>query len=810
MSEALRARVQRGWVAVCGVTRRCRWATRVGLPTRTHCRSIAPTLLLGWLALGALLPPEATAQSTPKAAPPELTLESLFHPERRHDYVADVPSAHWINDEPARLVVERESGWQELDLDTGEESAWAVVEQLTERIDGLDGVDGERAQTIARRVAGQLNRSDEVSLVRIDQALAIVSTAAPARWLTRDASKWENPTLDPTGKLVGYTADGDLYLHDVSTGRSLRLTDDGTDTLLDGILDWTYQEEIYGRGNWRGFWFSADGRWLASLQVDISQIEPYTLTGAASARGTSLVRRYSKAGDPIPHAALYLWDLAEIARGRVPSPRLIAQSTPQRELILSGVWWDPHQPRLLYCVSDRRQTWRELFALDVASAAGPESAGRLILRENSPAWVEPPSAPAFRREGDLIWRSQLPTGRARLYSINANGGVVTPLSPESLDVQDFVVASDGSFALLFGDAEGTTVERHAYRLQLADLPGAERPPSESSSSELESLQRITSQPGWHDVKLSPDDRALLVNRSTATSPPTLHVAPLDEDEFEPIELFAAALELPGGLHDLQLLRIPAGEGIELPALLIRPKTASPGKPSPVVIEVYGGPQTPLVANRWSGNKTLYRELLARRGIGVLLVDNRSSAGRGIADTWAIRHRVGELECQDVLAAVAWLQSQDWVDDQRIAIRGWSFGGFLTLYAMTHSDAFVAGVAGGSVTDWREYDSFYTERYMGLPSENEAGYAATAPVASAAELRGTVLLIHGELDDNVHPSNTLRMAKALQEAGRPFELMIYPGAAHAVHEPRQVWHMARMVDRFLIDQLLGPERAQPGQ
>ncbi len=249
-----------------------------------------------------------------------------------------------------------------------------------------------------------------------------------------------------------------------------------------------------------------------------------------------------------------------------------------------------------------------------------------------------------------------------------------------------------------------------------------------------------------------------------------------------------------------MLRIETKDGIELPALLIRPTGSSQDQPAAVVVEVYGGPQAPVVSTRWSETHTLYRELLARRGIGTLVVDNRSSAGRGIADTWGVRGRLGEVELQDLLTAVTWLKSQSWVDADRIAIRGWSYGGFLTLYAMTHSEEFAAGIAGGSVTDWREYDAFYTERYMGLPSENPDGYAATSAVAAAAKLHGRVLLIHGEADDNVHPSGTMRMAGALQKAGKAFDLMIYPGAAHGIHDPAQLWHMTQMTDRFLLEQL----------
>ena len=309
---------------------------------------------------------------------------------------------------------------------------------------------------------------------------------------------------------------------------------------------------------------------------------------------------------------------------------------------------------------------------------------------------------------------------------------------------------------------------------------------------------VTSDEGWHQIALSPGCEFFADTFSTETEPPTLSVRSADGSLSHLIE--KSELTLQSGLLEPEIFRIPSADGFGLPAMLIRPKNASDKQPCPLVIEVYGGPRAPVVSRRWGGTRTLYRELLARRGVATLVVDNRSSAGRGMLDTWKVRGRLGEIEFQDLMTAVDWLRSQSWVDADRLAVRGWSFGGFLTLYAMTHSDAFVAGIAGGSVTDWREYDAFYTERYMDLPSNNVQGYQATSPLAKASDLHGRVLLIHGESDDNVHPSGTMRMAAALQQAGVDFELMIYPGAAHAISDPRQVWHLHQLTDRFLIENL----------
>lgn len=803
------------------------------MPRRFRCRVWASAVV--WLVLAGwgltVVPaqeargPQRSGQTVSgerRTSTPPLSLKTLYHPSEQHDYDGEVASARWIATNPPQVIVRREKTWKAVDLQTGEEKDWPVVEQLARQLGRLQGTAERDLKAIAMRVAGQMQTPDDMSLVRIGDAMAIVSPARPARWLTRDASNWEIATLDPSRRRVAYTKDGDLYLQEIDGGRSLRLTKDGSETLLDGILDWTYQEEIFGRGNYRGFWFSHDGKWLAMLRIDISQIEPYVLTGADSDRGTRLVRRYSKAGDPIPHASLHVWDLRRADEGIVPPPRKLAESTPQQERIITGVWWSPYRNRLLYSISDRLQTWRELRYVDEPFSVGQEDTAGQLLREQSPAWVEPPSAPVMLRDGSLVWRSELPTGRIRLYWVRENGSVITPITPEDFDVRDFFVAPDGSFALVTGDADGGTVEQHAYRIELplagpGDGTAASGSSRAAASTQAGPLQRLTPDEGWNAIDFSPGGAAMIVTHSGPTSPPRVTVRPAvpvsgagegDSDErgtaslaFDPIELDRAELELPGGLIEPERFRIPTEDGPELPAMLIRPAGAFANRRVPVVIETYGGPGAPVVTARWAGKRALYRELLARQGIATLVVDNRSSAGRGVVDSWAIRHRVGEVEFQDLMEAVGWLQEQEWVDPERLAIRGWSFGGFMTLYAMTHSDAFAAGIAGGPVTDWREYDSFYTERYMGLPSQNEQGYRETAPLAKAADLHGRVLLIHGEVDDNVHPSNTLRMVAALQEAGKPFDLMIYPGAAHAVRDPQQAWHMAQLTDGFLREHLL---------
>lgn len=787
-----------------------------------------------------------------------ITLERLFHPNEKFDFDGQLPSTHWIQSGgsgskisaavapgpptiseeafESKLLIRDGDEWKQYVIGTDAtptphsetpndsrngnqnddhpESAegtkgeaandepsdripWPTFQRLCKHLQSLDDVDGDAATRSIVRTIQQMQHESDTLLVKVGRLLATVSVDDGAHVLARDASTWKHVKLDPTDRRVAYTIDGDLYVTDAKSLLTRRLTNDGLETLLDGELDWTYQEEIFGRGNYRGFWFSPDGNWLAMMRVDTSQIEPYVLSAAVDDRGEGPVVRYSKSGDPIPHASLHVWDLRRFDLETPPKPTQLVQSNLEDEKIITGVWWHPHDGSLIYSFSDRVQSYRELHKVDPSLLSEGASASRLLLREQSPAWVEPPSSPAWLKDGGLLWRSELPSGYYRVYRLSGDGSSIIPVTPTGMNVRQFSLSPSQDRIWIVGDAgdgeHPAGTEQQLYELEL------DRPAS--------TFRGLTKKPGWHTTDISPDGQWFTDRFSTPSVPEILTVQKIAKETIEPSAelessvIAATKLLTAKPIRRPKLFSITTDDGTKLPAMLVKPDLSMESNSKhPVVIEVYGGPENPVVTSRFGGRSALYRELLARQGIATLVVDNRSSAGNSNLATWSIHRQMGEVEFKDVLSAVDWLKSEDWVDADRLAIGGWSFGGFLTLYCLTHSDAFAAGVAGGSVTDWHEYDSFYTERYMGLPSENVDGYARTSLITAAKNLNGRLLMIHGEVDDNVHPANTLRMAAALQKAGKPFQLMIYPGAAHSVTQAKQAWHLAEMRHRFLLDAL----------
>jgi dipeptidyl-peptidase-4 len=249
----------------------------------------------------------------------------------------------------------------------------------------------------------------------------------------------------------------------------------------------------------------------------------------------------------------------------------------------------------------------------------------------------------------------------------------------------------------------------------------------------------------------------------------------------------------------EFLQVKTRDSFTLEAMIIKPPDFDPGRKYPDYQFTYGDPYSPQVKNSWT-LQTMYHQLLAQKGIIVWICDNRSASGKGIEATSAVYRHLGDSELRDIEDGVAWLKQQPYVDGSRIGIHGWSYGGFITSYALTHSTSFVMGISGGTVTDWRNYDSVYTERYLGRPEDNPKGYIDSAIPRAAANLHGSLLLIHGAIDDNVHVQNTMQFVYELQKANKPFNLMLYPKSRHGVTDPALVRHLRGLMLDYTLEHL----------
>ena len=312
--------------------------------------------------------------------------------------------------------------------------------------------------------------------------------------------------------------------------------------------------------------------------------------------------------------------------------------------------------------------------------------------------------------------------------------------------------------------------------------------------------RLTTEPGTHAVSMAPGCAWFTDRHSSLSLPPrlTLHSA-ADGKLMSVLQDRDPKVSAEYELLPVQLTTFRGGDGSVFQASLIKPAGFDPTKKYPAIVEVYGGPHAQNVKDAWRGAD--FAQYLAHRGFAIWQMDNRGTAGRGHAWESKLFRRFGKQELEDQVEGVKHLVSMGFVDPARVGLSGWSYGGFMTLYGLLNdSDHFAAGIAGAPVTDWRQYDTIYTERYLGMPQENEDGYKASSPVFQADKLRGKLMLVHNFEDDNVLFQHSLRMADSLQQAGKPFELMLYPQKVHGVTgavERHMLEGMAAFWERHLV-------------
>jgi dipeptidyl-peptidase-4 len=578
------------------------------------------------------------------------------------------------------------------------------------------------------------------------------------RRLTQDAAVEEVPAFSPAGNRIAFVKRHNLYVLDLASGAARRLTRDGSDTIYNGRLDWVYEEELANRSTARAFEWSPDGKRLAYLRLDDGPVPDYPITDYLATHVTLIHERFPQAGDPNPRPSLHVMDLDNAKA----APATLALDAKQVEYLGPSFRWMPDGATLCFLAINRAQTQVSVHQWNPATGKD-----RVLFVEQDPHWVNSLEPPHFLKQGRVfLWPSER-NGWQHLYLYTREGKLVHQITrgqwmidrPVFEDAPLFQLDPQENW-LYFASTNPDPRERQLYRIHL-DGNG---------------MERLTTQPGSHTLDLSPDGRWLADTFSTADTPPVTRLLHSDGT-------LAATLDSPTNhlgdyaLGQREFLEVKAHGGATLYAELLKPADFDPTRRYPVIVDVYGGPHVQLVQKHWE-NSGLFDQLLAQDGFLVWTLDGRGSWGRGHAWESVIFKDMGKHELDDQLAGVEYLGSLPYVDGGRIGIRGWSYGGYMTLYALTHApEVFKCGAAGAPVTAWKFYDSIYTERYMRMPSENPEGYKSASPLNAAANLKAKLLIIHGTSDDNVHMQNTINFLEALIDAGKPYELHIQPGQKH---------------------------------
>lgn len=612
-----------------------------------------------------------------------------------------------------------------------------------------------------------------------DGKLILYSTGGDIFLIHAETGKWDQITktaevereakLSPDAKSVAFRRGFDLYTIDIETGKETRLTRGGSETLRNGTLDWVYPEELDLP---TAFWWSPDSKSVVYMQFDISREPVYPHEDMLRVRARYEPQRYPQAGE----------NNADIHLGVVPAAggptKWLEIGDTRNSYLIARAGWMPDSKSVYILRMNRVQNRLEMLSIGVESGASTT-----IFKESDPHWINLKGDIDFLHDGKrFLWTSER-DGFRHIYVYSVDGKELKQATRGAWEVRSVAGVDEKNNRVFYTSTEASPLETHFYSVK---LDGSDK-------------KRLDAVAGTHAISMGPGGSYYLDTYSSLTEPPrtTLHAG--DGSELGVYREADHRQQEEFEILPTEIVNFKTADGTQLYGRVIKPAGFQPGRKYPAIVSVYGGPGVALpVHNSWAG--VSIDQAYAQHGYVVWQAENRGGQGRGHAFETSIFRALGPAELADQVAGVKYLISLGYVDPERIGIHGWSYGGFMTAYALTHSTSFTMGIAGGTVSDWRDYDSVYTERYLGLPKDNPKAYIDSAVPRAAANLHGDLLLIHGAIDDNVHVQNTMQLVYALQKANRPFSLMLYPKSRHGVTDPALVRHLRGLMLDYTLEHL----------
>jgi dipeptidyl-peptidase-4 len=556
--------------------------------------------------------------------------------------------------------------------------------------------------------------------------------------------------FSPDGRMVGFVRDNNLYVTDLATGAETALTTDGSETIINGTSDWVYEEELDLRDAFR---WSPDSRRIAFWRFDQAAIRPFYLINQDSLYPALVPVRYPKAGTP--NSTLKI-GVTEIATGRTSWADLGTEP----DIYVAAMDFADSPTELWLTRFNRHQN-----RLDVLLADATSGTSRVITTDRDSAWVDA-HEPVWFDSGKQFLLLSDRDGYTQLYLFNRDGSLVRRVTPGGWDVLDVYGVDERARAVYLSGAIDGPLGRTVVRIGL-DGKG---------------LRRISSEPGSHAAKFDPTYHQYVDTYSRAGMPPVETLRLADGSLVRPVASNLLLLRKVDALRlrPPEFLTVPAPDGVDLNAWIIKPRDFDPAKRYPLMLVVYGGPGSQTVTDAWGGASYLWHQMLAQEGYLVASVDNRGTGARGAKFRKLTYLHLGRYESADQIAAARWFGRQPFVSADRIGIWGWSYGGYMSSRTVFLGGAvFKAAIAVAPVTDWHFYDTIYTERYMRTPQENPTGYDESAALTYADSLKSGFLLVHGTGDDNVHFQNSERLVERLETANKQFDMRIYPNKTHSI-------------------------------
>ncbi len=585
--------------------------------------------------------------------------------------------------------------------------------------------------------------------------------------------KQQLASFSPNGKSVAFVRQNNLYMVDLATKKETQITNDGAkNKIINGASDWVYEEEFAFD---KAYEWSPDSKKIAFYRFDESDVKEFGMPIYGSLYPTYNTFKYPKAGEKNSIVQILLFDIAT-------NKTIVSKIGDELDQYIPRIKWTADANVLSCQRLNRLQNTLDLLLIESSTGSS-----KIILTEKSSTYIDVTDDLTFLADKKtFIWSSEL-GGYNHLFKYSMDGKLLNQITKGNWDVIAYKGFDEKNQTLYFTAAQSSSINKDVCKIKL-DGSG---------------FKVISEKIGYNEPNFSVTYNYFINNYNSANAPAEVV---LYDKNGKNVRVLEENSVLRNKLKNYKLsqkefLTIKTADGLELNAWMIKPFDFNEGKKYPIIFAIYGGPGRNTVLNSWDGATYMWHQHLAQKGYIVVSVDNRGTSYKGEKFKKATYGNLGMFETQDQIEAAQYFGSLPYVDKSRIGIQGWSFGGYLSSLCITKgNEVFKTAIAVAPVTNWRYYDSIYTERFLGLPKDNAKGYDNNSPINFTQELKGNYLLIHGTADDNVHFQNAVEMVTSLQKANKHFDFMMYPDKNHGISGGTTRFQIYKEMTNFILEKL----------
>jgi dipeptidyl-peptidase-4 len=681
----------------------------------------------------------------------KITVEEIYRGEFRAKGMDALQSMKNTNQYTV-LNTDRTSRSQQIDLyDFATLKKVATVLDTKSHTDLADGIDSYTFSNDEKQILIANNTSP---IFRHSFTATYYLYNLATKELTKVLENVQEPTFSPDGTKIGYAKENDLFIYDIASKAITQVTTDGKkNEIINGIADWVYEEEF---AFVRAFDWSSDSKKLAFIRFDESKVPQFSMDMyQKDLYPTSQTFKYPKAGEKNSEVSLHIFEVGSKSAKKINLGNY-------SDFYIARMKWTNDANILSAQVLNRHQDNLDLIFVD-----GTIGTAKVILNEKDKAYVDVTDNLTFLKDNSFIWTSEK-DGFNHIYLYDKTGKLKNQVTKGKWEVTSYYGFDEKTKTVFYQSVENGSTVRDVYKIS---LDGKKK-------------VKLSSQVGTNGATFSPDFTYYINTYSSVTTPPTYTLnSSKDGKQAQEIVNNTPLVEKikKYDLPTKEFFELTTEKGHKLNAWMIKPKDFDANKKYPVFMYQYSGPGSQEVANNWLDTNDMWFMMLSQQGYITVCVDGRGTGYKGADFKKCTQKELGKFEVEDQIDAAKVIGNYAYVDKSRIGIFGWSYGGFMSSNCLFKgADVFKMAIAVAPVTNWRFYDSIYTERYMTTPQENASGYDDNSPINHVNKLKGNFLLIHGTADDNVHVQNSMQMIEALVQANKQFDWAIYPDKNHGIY------------------------------